>query len=328
MFSLLDGILRRPQLPRMLLRRFLPLVRVPLLCVLLASAMGCERRTPASRADTAVLQPVIPPAAMPSNGSASGWPLAAGPALLIQGETREEAIVLLSVSDSGVVARFDTLGYRRAEVTLFGRGGARLSAQLGAPPVGGDAACVVWPLQGIRSTGADTTWAVGFTGGQVAALALDSVEVLSTRDSLALVAEASRLASSVTVATPLSFQGLRFSVHDIRRFEPSPGVAAIVAHLMRKVNQEANPLEEQTLLIAERDSGVTAGPYHMVYAERTHGLEETTITPEVIAGVRIAGRPTLVVARDGEEGVAYAMLERTGPGRWKIRWTSGRTRCA
>ena len=102
----------------------------------------------------------------------------------------------------------------------------------------------------------------------------------------------------------------------------------LVAHLMRKVNQEANPLEEQTLLIAERDSGVTVGPYHVVYAERTHGLEETTNTPEVIAGVRIGGRPTLVVARDGEEGVAYAMLERTGTGRWKIRWTSGRTRCA
>ena len=328
MLSLLDSIPTRPKLPRMLHRRPHIPVRVPLVCVLLASAVGCDRRAPASRADTVTLQPVIPPVSIPRNGSSSGWPEAAGPALLIQGETRDEAIVLLSVSDSGLVARFDTLGHRRAEVTLFGRGGARLLAQLGAPPATGEAECVVWPLHGIRSAGADTTWAVGFSGGQVAALALDSVEMLSTRDSLALVAEASRLASSVTLATPPSFQGLRFSVHDIRRFEPSPGVAAIVAHLMRKVNQEANPLEEQTLLIAERDSGVTAGPYHLVYAERTHGLEETTITPEVIAGVRIAGRPTLVVARDGEEGVAYAMLERTGGGRWKIRWTSGRTRCA
>lgn len=318
----------RSKRPRMLRRHFLYPDCVTWLCVSLASAVGCERRAPAIRVDTPTIQSAIPTIPTPSNGNASGWPQAAGSALLIQGETRDEAIVLFSAPDSSVVAHFDTLGSRRAEVTLFGRGGARLSAQLGAPPASGDAECVVWPLQGIRSLGPDTTWAVGFSGGQVAALPLDSVEMLSTRDSLALVAEASRLASSVTVATPQSFQGLRFSVHDIRRFEPSPGVAAIVAHLMRKVNQEANPLEEQTLLIAERDSGVTVGPYHLVYAERTHGLEETTNTPEVIAGVRIAGRSILVVARDGEEGVAYAMLERTGAGHWKIRWTSGRTRCA
>jgi hypothetical protein len=104
-------------------------------------------------------------------------------------------------------------------------------------------------------------------------------------------------------------------------------VQAIVAHLVRKVNQEANPQEEQTLLIAERDSGATSGPYQLVYAERTHGLEEQSTTPEVVAGVVIAGRPTLLVARDSDEGVAYVMLERTAPRQWRIRWTSARTRC-
>jgi len=331
MLSLIDGILRRPKLPRMLLRRFLLSCSTCLLCVVVVTALGCERRAPASRADTVLSHPETPPSSAQSNGSASGWPEAAGVALLVQGETRDEAIVLFPVAaDSGAAAYLDTLGYRGAQVTLFGRGGARLSARLGTPPARGDAACVVWPLRGVRGGGggADTTWAIGFSSGQMTALALDSVEVLSTRDSLALVAEASRLASSVTVPTPSFFQGLRFSAHDIRRFEASPRVEAIVAHLMRKVNQEANPQEEQTLLVAERDSGVTTGPYHLVYAERTHGLEETTVTPEVIAGVRIAGRPTLVVARDGDEGVAYAMLQRSGSGRWRIRWTSGRTRCA
>ena len=151
--------------------------------------------------------------------------------------------------------------------------------------------------------------------------------MLSARDSTALVAEASRLASLVTAATDPSFQGLRFTVHDIRRFEASSGVQAIVAHLVRKVNQEANPQEEQTLLIAERDSGVTSGPYQLVYAERTHGLEEQSTMSEVIAGVRVGGHPTLIIARDSDAGVAYAMLERTGSRRWRIRWTSGMTQC-
>ena len=259
---------------------------------------------------------------------ASGWVRSAGPALLIQGETRDEAIVLLPTdSDRVASSRLDALGTENADVALFGRGGTRFTAQLGPPPPP-DAECRVWTLRSVHGEDPTSTWAVGFVGGQAAPLALDSVDVLSSRDSLALAAEASRLASTVTATTAPSFQGLRFAAHDIRRFEVLPGVHAIVAHLIRKVNQEANPQEEQTLLIAERDSGVTSGPYQLVYAERTHGLEESTTTPEIIAGVRIAGRPMLVVARDSEEGVAYALLERTGSRRWRIRWTSGLTRCS
>ena len=260
--------------------------------------------------------------------AASGWNLAAGPALFIQGESRSEAIVLLPTEDdTAAFARLVTLGRDAGEITLFGRGDARFTAHLGPTPESADAECRIWQLRDIRGDGVDNTWAIGFIGAQTAALPLDSVDILSSRDSLALAAEASRLASAVTASTAPSFQGLRFTAHDIRRFEVSPGISAMVAHLTRKVNQEANPQEEQTLLIAERDSGVTTGPYTLAYAERTHGLEETTTAPEVIGGVRLAGRPTLVVARDGDQGVAYALLERTGLRQWRIRWTSGRTRC-
>ncbi len=253
-----------------------------------------------------------------------------GPALFVQGENRNEAIVLLSTEDDRAgEARLASLARASTGIVLFGRGGTLMSAKLGTPPAPSDADtdCRLWPLHTVQGESTDNTWAVGFVLGQVSALALDSVEVLSSRDSLALAAEASRLASAVTTTTPASFQGLRFTAHDIRRFEAAPGVQAIVAHLIRKVNQEANPQEEQTLLIAERDSGVTTGPYKLAYAERTHGLEETTTTPEVIAAVHIAGRATLIVARDGDEGVSYAFMERVRPRQWRIRWTSALTRC-
>jgi hypothetical protein len=295
---------------------------------MLAGAGACDRSKPVAHSDTASIEAESASTATTTASAASGWSRSAGPALFVQGETRDEAIVLLPTDDdSAAVARLITMGSQGGEIALFGRGGARLSAQLGPSPQTTDAECRVWPLRVVHGDGPDNTWAIGFASGQTTPLALDSVDVLSSRDSLALAAEASRLASAVTATTAPSFQGLRFTAHDIRRFEASPGVQAIVAHLMRKVNQEANPQEEQTLLIAERDSGVTSGPYQLAYAERTHGLEETTITPEVIGGVHLAGRPTLVVARDGEEGVAYALLERTGPRQWKIRWTSGLTRC-
>lgn len=294
----------------------------------LAAATGCERKPPVARTDTTVLKIDSAPDSTRVPIVGSGWSDAAGPVLLVQGETRDEAIVLLpDERDSAMIARVRALGDQGASLELFGRGGASLTGQLGAAPTSPDAECRVWPLRNVVGDGSANTWAVGFIGGQVSALALDSVDVLSSRDSTALVAEASRLASMVTAITDPSFQGLRFTAHDIRRFEVSPGVQAIVAHLVRKVNQEANPQEEQTLLIAERDSGVTSGPYQLAYAERVHGLEEQSTMPEVIAGVRIAGRPTLVVARDGDAGVAYAMLERVGSKRWRIRWTSGRTRC-
>jgi len=251
-----------------------------------------------------------------------------GPALFVQGENRNEAIVLLSAAaeNSGDAQRL-AIGDSSADVVLLGRGGTRMTAKLGSAATSTDPECRLWPLRSIHGESTDITWAVGFISNQVSPLALDSIEALSSRDSLALTAEASRLASGVTATTSPSFQGLRFTAHDVRRFQAAPGIDAIVAHLIRKVNQEANPQEEQTLLIAERDSGVTTGPYQLVYAERTNGLEETTTTPEVIAGVHIAGRPMLVVARDGDEGVSYSLLERVGAHQWRIRWTSALTRC-
>ena len=310
-------------------RRFLPTPPTALLAwSLLFGVDACERSKQAVRVDSASEPTRHTEAAATGPRAISGWSSSAGPALFVQGETRNEAIVLLPTEeDTAAFARLATLGNAAAEITLFGRGGALLTAQLGPAPQPGDAECRIWPLRNIHGEGADDTWAIGFVGAQTAALALDSVDVLSSRDSLALAAEASRLASAVTATTAPSFQGLRFTAHDIRRFEISPGIAALVAYLTRKVNQEANPQEEQTLLIAERDSGMTTGPYTLAYAERTHGLEETTTAPEVIGGVRIAGRATLVVARDSDQGVAYAVLERTGLRQWRIRWTSALTRC-
>lgn len=299
-----------------------------LICGALAATYACERTVPAARTDSVVLPAERFSMAPTKEAGESGWNRLAGPVLLIQGETREEAIVLPPWDgDSASLDGLGRLGGESVNAVLFGRGGARFTAQLGARPPSLDRECRVWPLRAVHGEGAASSWAVGFVGGDVMSLALDSVDDLSSRDSMALVAEASRLASAVTTTTPPSFQGLRFTAHDIRRFEASPGVHALVAHLVRKVNQEANPQEEQTLLIAERDSGATTGPYQLVYADRSHGREEESVTPEVIAAVRVAGVATLVLARDSDAGVAYLLLERKGPRQWRVRWTSGMTRC-
>jgi hypothetical protein len=291
---------------------------------------ACERRPAPAATDSATTAVSVARDSATQRRVASGWNSAAGPVLLVQGPGREEAIALYpTADDSDAVAQLDSASMRQLPVILIGRGGATLSAQLGAPSGDGTDECERWPLRGMQPDSV-ITWAVGFVNTRVTPMSLDSVDNLSSRDSMALAAEASRLASTVTLPTDASFQGLRFTAHDIRRFEAAPGVQAIVAHVVRRVNQEANPREDQTLLIAERDSGVTTGPYRLAYAERDFGREEAVITPEVLAGVRLTQGlpPILVVARDNDSGISYRMIERAGPHAWRARWSSGTISCS
>lgn len=297
---------------------------------LLLGLWACERAEPVTRNDAPAAASVTIASPNPPAPADNGWIPAAGPALLVQGASRDEAVALFpATGDSVAVARLDSVSLTEVPVTLLGRGGMRYSAQLGAPTGEGTDDCERWPLHAFQPA-TDASWSVGFASDNVRPIALDSVVMLSQRDSMVLVAEASRLASSVTAPTGPSFQGLRFTTEDVRRFEAVPGVQALVAHLVRRVNQEASPMEEQTLLVAERDSGVTSGPYRLAYAERTFGREEDVVTPEVLAAVHIGASapPSLVVARDGNDGIAYAILERVGPRRWRVRWSSGMTSCS
>lgn len=291
---------------------------------------ACERKAAVPPADSSAALATPSAGTSAQAGDRSGWNRAAGPALLVQGAALDEAIVVYPFVDDTVdQVHLDSAGANGGSAMLFGRGGARFSARLGALPDATETTCERWLLRDVHAQAGGAAWSVGFVDGQVAPMVLDSVDVLSPRDSVALAAEASRLASAVTAPTGPSFQGLRFAAHDIRRFQAGPGVQAFVAHVVRRVNQEANPQEEQTLIIAERDSGAVATPYRLVYAERSFGREEQVTTPEVLAGVRLGGsaQPTLVVARDNDSGVLYILLERTGPGRWRVRWTSPPVQC-
>jgi hypothetical protein len=304
-----------------------------MLLALGALATACTRDAPPARVDSATTGATTAPVdSVASVPSTNGWNVAAGPLLLVAGPSADEAIVFFGSANGGggTAPPLDTGAVDQGTATLLGRDGTRATATLELPAGNDNTECRVWPLRNVKTAAGGGTWSVGFVGGNVTAIPLDSVDALPARDSMALAAEASRLASAVTASTSPAFQGLRFTAHDIRRFQAAPGVQALAAHLTRHVNQEADPKEEQTLLIAERDSGVTTGPYQLAYAERSNGKEEEVTTSEVVAAVRFgaSGPPSLVVARDGNEGLAYTLLERTGTRQWTIRWTSGLAKCA
>ena len=241
-------------MPLVRLSRFHALVRaacgVPFALLVLGA---CERKPLAGNADSGAAAPHATGGGGAPARNRSGWNPAAGPTLLVQGATIDDAIAIFPfVDDTLEQAQLDSLSTVDAPAALLGRGGARFTARLGALPDETDAACERWLLRDVRPQGAGRAWAVGFVDAQVVSIALDSVDLLTPRDSAALVAEAARLASTITSPASPSFQGLRFTAHDVRRFVAAPGIDAFVAHLVRHVNQEARPQEEQTLLVAER----------------------------------------------------------------------------
>jgi hypothetical protein len=291
--------------------------------------VGCKQDAPAIRVDSVAVSNSVRTDSAITVAPSNGWSVAAGPVLLVAGASPDEAIVFFGSSGT-TAATVDTGAVDQATATLFGRDSSRFAATLELPAGNDNAECRIWPLRNLHATAGVGTWSVGFLSSSVTPIPLDSVDALPARDSMALAAEASRLASAVTANTSPSFQGLRFTAHDIRRFQAAPGVQALAAQLIRRVNQEADPQEEQTLLIAERDSGVTTGRYQLAYAERSFGKEEDVVSAELVAAFRFGanGPASLVIARDSDAGLAYALIERTAPRQWEVRWTSGLAKCA
>jgi hypothetical protein len=307
--------------------------------VALVWVAGCERAGQASPGDSSV---VAAPSSSDSSGAVAtnvGWNAEAGAVLLVAGDVPGLAEVIFpEVTDStfGDSALMDLAPVRGAHVTLYSRRGEVGSATVvgedtTAQADSSDDACEDWPLVRLRneSRGPTAAWTVGLTAGHARSIPLDSIDHLGRADSARLATEVVQLANGLPDDTAAAFRGLPFYIRTVRRFQPAPGVQALVADLSRRINQEADPREEQLLLVAERDSGKTEGPWRVGFSERASGHEGTVETHDVLAALAVgaARRPTLVLGRYVGDGVAYALLERNGAGRWELRWVSAASGC-
>jgi len=290
----------------------------------LALLVGCERTKSVpvteSTLPAAGVTPQAPPPATPPP-----WDAEIGPVLLVGGDSPETASVLspdTAADTSGKMA-----GTR---VMLLGRGGETQTASLQhlAPVAeGGCTGLASWTLSAPGT--ALAPWAFGVVATEHAkTIAMDSVESFSQADSANLAAQAARLASALGREAANRFSGLPYTVHSLWRFTIPPNTHVLAANLIRRLNQEASPLEERTLLIAESDSA--RGGYATAYSERSQGAEETVESRDFVAAAQLGAdaHPIIVVARDYDDAVAYSLLEREGPSRWRLRWTSRRVRCA
>jgi hypothetical protein len=303
----------------------------------LMSVAGCEQRRNTPPIDSSV--PLRPAAIGPAGAStATTWDARLGPVLLVSGSEPDLATVVVGDSSragADTVTEKEAIAIRSTPAVLIGRGDSMQVAilqEVRSPKGEDDSECTGWPTWRIGSGRPASTlasWSIGFVGATVQPIRMDSIESLSRVDSSRLAADVTRLASALPPTSGDRFVGLPFTVTSLWRFRAGPGVEGVVANLVRHINQEARPLEERTLIIAERDSSRRDERFSLAYYDRSQGTEETVESREVLALARPSpdAQPMLVLGRDFGDGMAYAMLQRDPSGRWREKWHSARGHC-
>ncbi len=298
-----------------------------LLVGILSAVSACRDTDRKTSVDSAS---VVSPATLPLPAVPNtGWDdSVAGPILLLPvAETMNQvAIVLPFLTDSSFTA---TSGYpldslSSLPVDLFSTGGSVSSNTLTSVSQRPNAeGCLQWP-QGTLADATSRSWQVGFREGVATPLALDSLESVTAADSSRLTSEIARISSVVAEGADSTFRGLPFSVRKAYRFRAG-SVSVLIADVVRRIAEEANPREEHILLIAERATGEDG--YAPAYHTRVAGSEEVVRTNELLAAFRFtrSGRPGVIVAFEYGNGGRVALLERSAERQWRISWRSAYT---
>jgi hypothetical protein len=313
-------------------RRALQIILLPL------ALAACERSKKPVRSDSTRAVPTTTVAPAESTTAtlppASTWDAAAGPVLIVRADSPGRAYVVYpqySESTLPDTVHFDVAPMQNASAEFFGHAGAlgEGSVRSVGPRSWRSGECIEWPTATVAtpSDSASAGWSVALLRKDVSGVPLDSIEGLSSLDSAKLAADVTRLVSALPGDTARAFRGIPFAVRNAYRFTVDSATPAIAADVVRKLNQEAMPLEEHTFLIAEQRGSQQR--YTVVYSDRTSGTEESLITTELLAAVRLPSpsRTALILLREGSDTNAYALLERSPRGEWRVRWTSVRTGC-
>ena len=282
---------------------------VPVLTLFCVAAlgMGCGKRDAPPVADSSFDSARSPSTA---TQAPSDWSGELGQLLIVPSDSDNVGVVLYPEDPS---ARLIT----SAPLTLLNAGGDTTRVKLVASD---SQQCGDAPV--VRLTGAGpASWTVGLLGRSARLLRMDSIETLTPADSARLAADLARLASALDSHKNSRFSGLPFSVMGARRFE-ADGRQYVAAHLARRLNQEALPLEEHTFLIAERPAhGASPDFYVVTYTLRSEGSEDTAEHFETLASAHGRESLLLLLARDQLAQTTYEVLERSSLGKWRSRWS-------
>ena len=294
--------------------------------LLVVSIASCRDKTRDAADSARASLPAVYPANPLGN---TNWNVDAGPVMIVSRASGDTIAIVLPEATDSTIESLQGVSPPMSGVTfdLFGRGG-RIASSVGVlllPPVDVKQECDSWPLAKLRS--AHSNWRVGFSSGRVHAIVLDSIEAMPSADSAALAASLAQMAATLPIASDPTFRGLPFRVRSAYTFLLD-SIDAVIADVVRSVNEEANPRLEHLLIIGERPIG-TRGKYNLRYFSRTAGAEESTQATEMLAAVQIGAekRPAIVVNIEYDDGGKLGLIERTGPDEWRATWKSAYTDC-
>jgi len=287
-------------------------------------ACGGER---APGNDTALLEG-SPPDDSTLPPRVSTWNRAAGDLFAVRSATDGQAFI---VNPSyGDAQALDTL-----TATEWNVEGRALSLLDGAQVLGHgritglryDSTCAGWPTATIETDPPiSVPWRVAFPDGRVEGFSLDSLPTMAATDSADRARAGALAASRLPDDTIAAFRGRPFIVRQAYRFSMAPDTVVSVFEVVRLVAQEANPLQEQLLLVVEEGPG--REPVN-VFHRREVGEEEKMGSVEVLGALRVksTGRIALLVRRERESGLTFEWIERTRRSGWVIRWRSATDSC-
>lgn len=295
-------------------------------CLLLLVVACSGERAPGK--DTALVEG-SPPADPSRPPRVSTWNRAAGELFAVRGANAGQAFIINPAY--GDAEALDTLTASEWNVE-----GSRLSLLDGSQVLGSgritglryDSTCAGWPTATLNteSAAATTIWRVAFPEGVVEGLAFDSLPVLTSADSASRARAGALAASRLPDDTSAVFRGRPFTVRQAHQFAIASDTVVTMYEVVRLVAQEANPLQEQLLILTEEGPGrEPAGVYHA----REVAEEEKMGSIELLGVLRVqsTGRIAILVRRERESGFVLEWVERSARGTWTVRWRSATDSC-
>ena len=304
--------------------------------LLLMSA--CTKDRPAARATSD--QPAVAPMTKGADSITpivtARWSAEHGSAIYVPGAGGAAQVILPPITDDSVPKPANAslpIGAAPATVDLFAPSGKIGTVSLGefaaaAQPVVGEG-CDAWPVVPLRDAARPSTagWRIALQAGVADAMHADSLGGLTRNDSAQLVVEINRAAGLLPLDSAGVLRRVPFSVSKAYRLRFPGEVDAVLAVVERRLNMEASPRVERTVLVLERQPK-TKG-YTAVWRDTQYAAEDDLVAVDLLAIVHFIGviRPTVFLGLDFGDGSRVQMLQRTDGGIWTLRWASAYTGC-
>ena len=295
--------------------------------------MACSRDVPTKRSE-------IPPASnstaarqtLSASNLAAAWDTSAGAVFILAADSAHAYVI------DPAMTEHQKLGSKGAQAgNLVGAEfepvnplGNRSRVRIDSLPEDASGRCARWPSAHIVSSVpmADGAWDVAFPTSRVDGISFDSLAVLNHADSTRLTMQIARLASAAPGDTASAFRGRPYVVRQAHRFTLPDARRVVIAEVTRVINQEANPLQEELVLVGETPTSDAAAAFSLAYLDRQIGLEEAVESFDMLAALRVRGSvPAILLRREVGDGFRLVLLEREGAGTWRVRWRSAYAGC-